>query len=203
MKYLSLDLETTSLDPVNGQILQLACVVDDLLDPKPLDELPRLNVFIHHDEIKGQSFALQMNSWILEILAETEPLPEGAIMSNMLQISSGVYTDDNGNIAHTNNPVLDFLYRNFGGMGEKITVAGKNVAGFDIPFLPKPISSCFLHRVLDIGPLYMEKEDVKIPDMATCLVRAGIDKSVTHCALDDAFQVVKLIRAYFNPAGEV
>ncbi len=198
MKYLALDVETTSLDPVNGQLLQIGLCVDDLSDPKPLDELPKMNIFVYHTEIKGQPFALYMNDWILRIIAEVDELPEGAIMSDMAQLNSGLYTDENGNVVHTNNPVLNFLKDHFLGIKDKITIAGKNAAGFDIPFLPKSITSCFHHRTIDVGSMYLEDGDEVVPNLAECLKRAEIDKEVSHCALEDAMDVVRLVRKNYG-----
>lgn len=200
MKYVSLDLETTGLDPLRDQILQLAMVIDDLENPKPLSELPKLNLLIQHDRIEGNCIALDMNASLIKKLAGKEEVEVGMLVSNMSRISGGFYKDDTGAIVHTNNPVLDFLYTNFKDdlNLKKITVAGKNVTGFDIPFLPKTISSLFSFRAIDVGSMYVYPTDTMVPSMSTCLERAGLPTTVTHYALDDALQVVELIRHYFK-----
>jgi len=198
MKYLALDIETTGLDPQKDQILQIGMVVDDTENPKPVEELPKLNLFIKHERYEGSSFALAMNTWILDILNSTSEPPEGSSIVNSEVLSAGVYLDEDGYLAHTNNPVLKFLFDNFKDLTEKITVAGKNAAGFDVPFLPDAITNAFDHRVIDVGSMYLRKEDKKVPGLKTCLSRASLLNEVSHDALDDALDVVKLVRYHFG-----
>ena len=79
------------------------------------------------------------------------------------------------------------------------TAAGKNVASFDIPHVRElPNFSDYIqfhHRVLDPGPMYFdpEKDDV-VPDLSTCLERAGVDDEVAHTAVEDSLDVCKLVR---------
>ena len=127
MKYISLDLETTGLDPVEDQILQISMVVEDTAIRCPLEELPHFTAFVKHPRISGNTYALGMNGWILDII-------------------SGRKTNETGYPILPRYPTADgswdvqaqaFLTEHFG--RARITVAGKNVAGFDIPFLPKEL----------------------------------------------------------------
>ena len=75
----------------------------------------------------------------------------------------------------------------------------KNVASFDLPFLKAKIkdwgSVSWLARVLDPAVLYLDvAKDRSIPDMKTCMERAGLEGEVPHTALEDALIVLKLIR---------
>jgi DNA polymerase III epsilon subunit-like protein len=81
-----------------------------------------------------------------------------------------------------------------------INVAGKNFAMFDRQFLlANPHWSIkFTHRVLDPAILFWKPGDDKLPDMRTCLDRAGFTDRVTHNAVDDAILVVKLLRKGLN-----
>ena len=95
--------------------------------------------------------------------------------------------------------------------GEEITalyinIAGKNVSSFDIPFLNAKIKDWeglrFLNRSIDPAILYFDLEnDVSLPDMKTCMQRAGIDGEVAHTAMEDALVVVKLLRNKFFKEG--
>lgn len=81
----------------------------------------------------------------------------------------------------------------------KVTVAGKNVAGFDLRFLKTKIKDWeqifFLSRTFDPAVLYLDyKKDTELPDLKTCMERANIAGEVAHTALEDALTVVKLIR---------
>lgn len=83
---------------------------------------------------------------------------------------------------------------------KRINVAGKNIATFDWPRLKR--LPCWdltaRHRMLDPGPLYLRpREDEKIPDQSQCLARAGLPTSVSHHALEDAMQVVWLLRHHY------
>jgi len=200
MKYVALDIESTGLDTEKDQVLQIGIVIDDLADPKPLNELPTLNLYVQQDRYEGSAFALQMNNNIMKVLAGVKELPEGAIMTSQKQIEGGVFLDEDGRVVATNNPVLDFFYRNLGTLQDKITVAGKNAAGFDIPMLPKSITNCFDHRVIDVGSIYLEKDDEKVPGLTKCLQRAGVNFAISHDALGDAFSVVECIRYRFQEA---
>jgi oligoribonuclease (3'-5' exoribonuclease) len=79
----------------------------------------------------------------------------------------------------------------------RITIAGKNVAGFDIPFLKNEfpeVVDWFKHRVLDVGPMFYRKGDLQVPDLKTCLERSKIYKHIEHDALGDAEDVIRCIR---------
>lgn len=87
--------------------------------------------------------------------------------------------------------------------------AGKNFGSFDWQFLRYAINPGLAdymyanqvyakHRFLDPGMLYLDPTtDNEPPDLNLCLARAGIAKTVTHCALDDATDVVNVITAYY------
>jgi DNA polymerase III epsilon subunit-like protein len=50
--------------------------------------------------------------------------------------------------------------------------------------------------------LYFDLEnDDSLPDMKTCMQRAGIDGEVAHTAMEDALVVVKLLRNKFFKEG--
>jgi hypothetical protein len=82
---------------------------------------------------------------------------------------------------------------------EKIVVAGKNFSAFDLPFL-KTIGfgtkTRLHHRTLDPGSMYFDplKDEVP-PGLEECLLRAGIEKTVEHTAVEDAIDVINCIRA--------
>lgn len=188
MKYLSLDLESTSLRPSPDHILQLSMVVEDTSKPEvPVEDLPHMTFFVKHDRIQGEAYALSMNGWILDIISgrvnpKTIPL-----------IYTGVtWTQD----------ALDFIEEHFG--TEKVTVAGKNVAGFDIiPFLPQVIRDCFRHKVLDPGTLFVNWEiDNQVPNFEKCKQRAGLTTPVAHDAREDAMDVIRLLRKFYAKGAD-
>lgn len=178
MKYLSLDIETTGIDRSADQILQLAAVVENTEECLPLDELPSFSCYIQHDRISGSPFALSMNADILKMLATGKgryPIVEAHRVSNAF---------------------LVFLQEHFGVEG-KITAAGKNVAGFDIPFLQRAyptVASRFSHRSIDPGSFCLDWEEGP-ENLAALKKRFGVPGGVTHDALEDARDVVAVLRA--------
>jgi len=65
MKYLSIDLETTGLDPVKYQILTFSAILEDTTTKLEFEKCPKLNIYILRDEIVGSPFAINMNSKII------------------------------------------------------------------------------------------------------------------------------------------
>ncbi len=194
MKYLSLDLETTCLQAAPEHILQVSMVVEDTeLKGIPVTELPHFTCFVKHDRIEGEAYALGMNGWILDIISgrnkTTQPYP-------ILKGKSAKKLVETGYWDTWTSEALAFLKKQFG--DKKITVAGKNVAGFDIPFLPKEVSSLFRHKVLDPGPLLVNwLEDDQVPNFEKCKQRAGIDTPVAHDAREDAMDVIRCLRKFY------
>jgi hypothetical protein len=56
----------------------------------------------------------------------------------------------------------------------------------------------YIHsRVIDPTTLYWKPfTDNELPNLKECLLRAGIDKSVSHTAEDDAKDIITLLRKY-------
>lgn len=84
-----------------------------------------------------------------------------------------------------------------------LNCAGKNFAGFDKKFLEKlprwkQVFS-IRSRVLDPGILFVDWiNDESIPSLDECKNRAGIEGVVTHNAVEDAMDVVMLLRQCYN-----
>lgn len=80
----------------------------------------------------------------------------------------------------------------------KINVAGKNPGSFDIPFLEAlPMwegSIDFRRRVLDPASHCIQPGDEAIPNLQECLKRCGLEGTVKHTAVEDAIDIVRLIR---------
>lgn len=183
-KYVSIDLETTSLDARQGKIIEFAAVIDDL--KRPVDELPvfrRLIVPRGSPVFYGTPFALAMNAQILyEIDAEIKQPSERSCFIQDL-------------------PKLFREWLDIQGFGyERPAIAGKNFGKFDTQFLLNESSFFEVvrphHRVIDPGNLYWDfaQDGFLLPDTATCMKRAGLDPTVKHRATEDARVVCRLIR---------
>jgi DNA polymerase III epsilon subunit-like protein len=193
MKYLSLDLETTCLEPSPDHILQISMIVEDTSRPDiPVQDLPHFTCFIRPDIIRGSAYALGMNGWILDIISgrnkKYDPTSQYPIYSSKVHFTNGEKAEYTW--VHL---MMDFLYDHFG--SERITVAGKNVAGFDIQFLPPCVKARLKHKVLDPGILFFNPDkDKEVPNLEECKKRAGMDTNVAHDAREDAMDVILILR---------
>ena len=83
-----------------------------------------------------------------------------------------------------------------------ITVAGKNFTGFDKKFLEKlprwKQAIRVRQRVIDPAILFTDwKNDKNLPSLGECKERANIEGIVTHNALEDAWDVIQLLRTQY------
>lgn len=194
MRFLSIDLETTGLDPERDQILQIGVVIGDFVTPG-VQALPSWECLIAHERIYGNPFAIAMNAGLIGKIARREQHPNDLFFPFL----EAAYESLAGwLIGHGFEPGSDGRIQ--------FVAAGKNVAGFDLPFLNSDENdgatwrSLFKpkHRVFDVGPLYFQHGDSAPPDLRTCLARAGIDKEVDHTAVADALDVIRLLRARYG-----
>jgi len=202
MKYVSIDIETTGLDPKHNQVLEFAAVYDDLREDVDVDKLPHYHAYVRREDdlYHGSAYALALNHKILSILAGFGK-PGYAIhnyqTAESLLLSFYNWLDKVGYPDLTNSHMVgDELYF-------CITPAGKNFASFDKRFLEEqcvvPKQLRFSHRVFDPGSLYFRLgEDNMLPDSKECMKRAGLAGDVAHTALEDAKMVVRLIRHKFK-----
>lgn len=182
--YVSIDIETTGLDSSWCQTLEIGAVIDDWMSP--LYELKRFHCYVVHDRIIGDPFALSMNHKILNRIANRKK-PENREY-NFCTPAEAV------------QKLRRFIENYFANFHEdtKIVAAGKNYARLDDRFLnamPGFSELKLLHRNIDPGMRYWDPRIDKVPpDTKTCLTRAGFDTDVQHEAIDDALDVIRLIR---------
>jgi oligoribonuclease len=180
MKIISLDIETTGLDPQAHDVIEIGAVAYDTDTPDvPTKALPTFHAYIDRKVYAGTPYALAMHGKIFQALVDGKGMPPGrATMEfrNWLdQVSPNTH---------------------------KLTVVGKNAAGFDIPFLQADallagMTDRFSYAVLDPGSWFFNPQvDQRVPSLSTCLKRAGFPDVVTHTAVEDAQQVVDLVRYY-------
>ena len=190
MRYISLDLETTGGNPQRHQILELAAVVEDTKRPRPLADLPVFRRAVRHPEYVGTAGALALNARLLEELARKEPNPEICPPEELLPqlreflLAQGFKADKHDCVA--------------------VTMAGKNIASFDLGFLRELSGYGTLVRaepaMLDPAAFYLNwHKDSRLPSMSICKARAGeADTEVAHEALADALDVVRLLRPFYQ-----
>jgi len=203
MKYLSLDIETSGLNPETDTVFSVGAVADDLRNPVPLDQLPKIHIFVDvtKEQIQGNIHAFAMNAYLMKHIIDLAKKRKGSNDSSYVP-GKDLYFADRFDVS---NIIAGFVDHH--GLRQKafhpINAAGKNMALFDIPFLNNSFRLDDVvkirYRVLDPAILYLRPEDdFVLPDLAKCKERAGFQDDVTHDALDDAMDVVRLIRHHFT-----
>ena len=226
MRYISIDVETTGLDPEFNQILSIGAVIEDTLNPIPFEDLPKFHAVIKRESVYGSIFALNLNRELIQAMkdyseAKTDELKqeveesfgakfyhEDEVVEALFQFcfrNGLVESDGNTTIFKQVKIIDDIVYPILTSNMPKVYLncAGKNFAGFDKKFLEKlprwkQVFS-IRSRVLDPGILFVDWiNDESVPGLEECKKRAGIDGVVTHNAVEDAMDVVMLLRKCYN-----
>jgi len=177
MRYVSIDIETLGLDSDWCDIIEFGAVVDDLISP--IDSLPRFHCFVTIPDNKycGEPYAMAMHSEILSKIARRD---EG--------------------FTYVPSDLLDEVFYSWlkeNDLNDKITIAGKNFATFDLKFLEKVgfgEKTKYHRRIIDVGSMFLQADDEYIPSLKECMTRANLSSDVKHTAIEDALDVVKCIR---------
>lgn len=182
MKYISIDIETTGLNTQLHDVLEVGAIIEDTLNPLPREKCPTFHAYMWKENYVGEAIALAMNSRILQRIHDLKKAGDTNLL--LTELTFGM-------------KFKAFLHAN-SSPTEAWTVAGKNVMSFDIPFLrrlPYWEDVRFRHRALDPTIKYVNwTADTQPPDLTTCKKRAGLPELVTHEALDDAWDVISLLR---------
>jgi DNA polymerase III epsilon subunit-like protein len=220
MRYLSIDIETSGLNSELNCVLSIGAIIEDTENLLPFDKIPKFNAIVLQNEITGSPRAIAMNREIISLIGdylegspETRKLLDEKSEYKFLEkdeVAKEFYwfLDENGfghGIINNSGGYVEFKdsklrpTMNNATKPIKITVAGKNFATFDklflerLPWWQKLIR--IRQRVLDPGILFMDwKNDETVPSLNQCKERAGIEGVVTHNALEDAWDVIELLR---------
>ena len=195
MKYAAIDIETTGLDRENDQVLQVAIVLEDTSKPDiTISDLPTFEGLICHERLSGAPFALNMNREIVALLATATP---GLVDFRDRRVE--VYANLSMALC-TAVEWLDLEHGNDGALGwMRFVAAGKNVAGFDLPFLGSDFQAHFHHRVIDVGSVALgANRDYWQTDAPPGMRELHEGNEPTHDALEDARDVVRLLRKLTN-----
>ena len=217
MKAVSIDIETTGLNINNAEILEVGMVAFDTDQPFiGLNRTNTLRIVIVKNNWQGEVYALNLNKDIIAEILQAQKLfkedPSKPIAVNGAGVYDTVYVnveaeDHWPTTSDFNKGVLldlDYFIDRFFKQNKfegRITVAGKNFAGFDGPFLRRnhmfgdKFMSRFRHKILDPGSMYVLPEDDQVPGLPLCLERAGLPSEVPHTAVEDAALVIKCIQA--------
>lgn len=188
----SIDLETTGLDPETCDIVEIGAVVADFSKPlDPVEDLPTFHAYITPPKggtYTGTPYALSMHSEIFRRIANREegytylaPSRLGYVFRKFL-VEAG-FEEENDHVT--------------------ITAAGKNFGSFDLQFLKRVPDFTkhvqIRHKILDPGSILCDPiEDDVIPSLDECLERMGFSHNVTHCAVDDARDVLLVLNRHYH-----
>ena len=205
MIYVSIDIETTGLDRQNDQVLEVGAVIEDTDKQLPFEEIPKYKAIINHNRISGSPYAINLNARIFEILAKfnflaPRDIEEAAEYRKVHNIISPEYLPLSFHTFLSANGFKDQISYDPEVKGKiKIITAGKNFGSFDKPFLERmPNFTDYIdlgHKSIDPANSFLDFEtDTRIPSLDECMKRAGVEGKVTHNALLDAWDVVRVLR---------
>jgi len=224
MKYVSIDIETTGLDTERYQILSIGAIIEDANKKLSFNEIPKFHVAILHPEVIGSLFALNMNYKLIDYISQYQDTKDNKIKSaiekkagmkflNEDQVAeaffqflflNGICSMSVDDLFQSQKKKSFFSDVDVPVLTSKMTptsinVAGKNFSSFDKKFLERlpRWKQCIRirQRVIDPAVLFVNwKEDETVPGLGECKKRAGFVDLVSHNALEDAWDVVELLR---------
>ncbi len=221
MLYVSVDIETSGLDSEKNSILSIGAIIEDTEKKQPFEECPKFNAIILQREIVGSPRAITMNKDIINLIGEylegddetkqnlqthsdylfLEKEDVVAQFYRFLFANGFGYELGPGDFVNTTNGIE---YPAIGGRTKPITlnVAGKNFGTFDklflqqLPWWQKLIRT--RQRVLDPAILCVDwKNDKSLPSLTECKQRTNVEGVVTHNALEDAWDVIEVLRKFY------
>ena len=203
MIYVSLDIETGGLS-TTCPVLEIAAIVEDTLKPKSFDESLKCRILVI-DAADGQyimepkAAIMHAKSGLLDELHEARK----RFANRAMHMEDGTIICEECDMLSHLAAFLDQARNLQGDPTQKITLAGKNVAMFDLPFLQSrhreygndDVILPIRHRVFDVGPRFFEIHDTEVPSTKECAKRANITASDSHRAIQDAWEVILMHRA--------
>jgi len=221
MRYTSIDIETTGLDPERNEILSIGIIIEDTEKKLTYNEVPKLHLAINHKEITGSLFAINMNRDLIDSIAryqDARTQNQKDTIANekgikfvekddaVIEIYSFLYDNEmlglfhDPQMQHLNGKLVPILTSKTKPVS--LSVAGKNFGTFDKRFLEKlprwQQAIRTKQRILDPAILFVDwKNDDSLPSLAECKKRAEIEGIVTHDALEDAWDVILLLRKFY------
>lgn len=91
MKYVSIDLETSGLNPDKHQILTFSGILEDTSKVLSYDDIPKFNIYVIREEITGSPFAINMNSSIIEMISKYTNTRDQEEKMNLRNIVGGIF----------------------------------------------------------------------------------------------------------------
>lgn len=169
MNVLTVDIETTGLDPKENQILE---VYMGLFDPFKSDKIVSFfYCLINHSMMRINKFSFETNQQLMK--------------------------DSFNGVGSSQDAAILGIKTFISTLPKPLVLAGKNVAGFDRPFLENFLGNKIdaHYRAMDPAILYTTMDDLVLPSLEECMRRAGLDFDYDkqHTARYDAECVARLL----------
>ena len=218
MIYVSIDIETSGLNHDMNHVLSIAAIVEDTNKKLPYEELPKFNAIVLQNNIQGSPRAITMNKDIISLMGdylegtnETRELLNNKSGYNFYEEDDVIkefytflwcngFASLDAPSTHVNGkltPIIDSRTKPI-----TLNVAGKNFGTFDklflqeLPWWQKLIRT--RQRVLDPAILCVDwVNDSSLPSLTVCKERKGVQGIVTHNALEDAWDVIEILRKFY------
>jgi DNA polymerase III epsilon subunit-like protein len=222
MIFISIDIETTGLQIDRYQILSIGAILEDTSKKLPFDEIPKFHAAILHNEITGSPYALNMNKALIEATVQYQTAQDQDEKNDLMHMHQMQFLKEDQVVESffhwlCDNNMVDYKFtdmmvnisngKSYPALTSKmkpvtINVAGKNFASFDKLFLERlPRWQQVIRirqRIIDPSVIFTNwHEDETLPNLQVCKQRAKIEGVVTHNALEDAWDVIELLRTQY------
>jgi hypothetical protein len=192
---------------------------DETTELPPVTSLPHLTAIIMPDDPKallnGSRVALAMNSWILVAIEWKLRSPKysdkqsakffedlGVPTATINLAQNAIANYKFLTLAEWSEQLIEFFKQYKPNGTDKVTIAGKNVGSFDLPFFPKNVQDVIQYSVIDFGPLWIDwRKDLKVPHSGECYRRAKVNSGESHYhdAYIDAMACIQCCRPFYDP----
>ena len=228
MQYCSIDMEMTGPNETIHSVLTIGIIVENTKKILPFDEIPKLYITILRENMTGTPYALNLNKDVIQSIKEYQRATSDKERDELSKKWGTEFMEENHAVARIWEFLYDQQMVNFqssvnipmrkdektgktypavmNGYKAKQTylmVAGKNFNSLDKRFIEKLPNWNRLFSVragtLDPGMQYINwDEDDRVPSLHECKERAGMEGYVSHNSLDDAWDVVSLLRKNYQ-----
>jgi DNA polymerase III alpha subunit (gram-positive type) len=191
MEFVSIDIETLGLCPETCDVIEFGAVLENFNKIKPIEDLPKYHAYVTKPDgiYSGQLKAMAMHEKMLHRIADREE-------------ANYIPYDCLGESFYRWLCCVSSFPRDREKCQIKITVAGKNFMSFDMRFLRRLPNFTdhvlVLPRYIDPAMLCFNPKDEVIPSLHDCMKILNMEKEVSHTALEDAIDVVRIIRRAFG-----
>jgi oligoribonuclease (3'-5' exoribonuclease) len=206
LKYCSIDIETTGLDPNEHQIIEFGAIIEDSENPQSYEDSKKYRriVLARDGKYVFSAYAAMINAELIKTIAQIEKNGNTNFPSSDKNLTNtALYVDE---------LIEDFkkwLYVNGFQPNERgvleVVAAGKNFASFDRQFIQatpdfQTDGIRFHHRTLDPATAYVNWSMDKVPPSTDVVkTRAGLKIGESkHEALADAWDVIQMLRPLYD-----